>query len=767
MQSGFFFALHIGLLKLDIFVYKTSAHNLLDKIFMIKKLLCIILIFSSVVVSAQADLQKKIDSLQLVLQKSNADTTMVKLYNYVANLYTLNRNLPQGLRNNDLALELATKLKWGKGITETYANYAINYANDPEKQKYYFLKALQASKRYNERRAAARIYEYLSTIKGIDFNTAIIYNKKALAEYKVLNNKIKYRAILRNIAGLYSNHAMYCEAADNYMKALTLAEKEKDTIEIIDGYRYLALMYKGKGDDNKALIYYLKLLPVLQKNSGSLSFLGDVHSEIGDLYYNKKDYRQGLYHFKKSLEYFKNSYPLVIAYVKISKVYKATGNMKNSELSINIAIAVNKPEANSITKMINYTTIAEAEYNMYKYNDAISHYQMAFAIGLQFEPLEQQPELLQIISLARANTGVCYFMLAKQDNVNSTSLTKKGINFLEQAVPAFKSLNDFKDTSTYSKQLSNAYELLGDHAKALNSYKDYIKNRDTIISIAKEEQFARRESEYEYGKKESLLKAKQQIAIEKEQANRNYAFAGVGILVLVSGGAGVAYTRKRKDNRIIAREKKRSDDLLLNILPAEVAEELKASGEAHAQQHETVSIIFTDFVGFTKLSEKLTPTELIAELNYCFKAFDNITTKYNIEKIKTIGDSYMAVSGLPTANADHALNAVKAALEIRDFIVAYKEQREQQGKVSFEMRIGINSGEVVAGIVGIKKFAYDIWGDAVNIASRMETNGYPGKVNISETTYNLVKDHYDTEYRGELDAKGKGLIKMYFAESKS
>ena len=126
----------------------------------------------------------------------------------------------------------------------------------------------------------------------------------------------------------------------------------------------------------------------------------------------------------------------------------------------------------------------------------------------------------------------------------------------------------------------------------------------------------------------------------------------------------------------------------------------------------------------------------------------------------------MAVSGLPTANENHALNAVKAALEIRDFIVAYKEQREREGKVSFEMRIGINSGEVVAGIVGIKKFAYDIWGDAVNIASRMETNGYPGKVNISETTYNLVKDYYDTEYRGELDAKGKGFIKMYFAEPK-
>lgn len=127
----------------------------------------------------------------------------------------------------------------------------------------------------------------------------------------------------------------------------------------------------------------------------------------------------------------------------------------------------------------------------------------------------------------------------------------------------------------------------------------------------------------------------------------------------------------------------------------------------------------------------------------------------------------MAVSGLPNPDPDHALNAVKAALEMRDFIDAYKEERKKQGEVYFEMRIGINSGEVVAGIVGIKKFAYDIWGDAVNVAARMETNGKVGKVNVSETTYNLIKNEMDGEYRGEIEVKGKGIVKMYFAEPKN
>ncbi|MEY3243055.1 MAG: hypothetical protein RIR11_4494 [Bacteroidota bacterium] len=206
-------------------------------------------------------------------------------------------------------------------------------------------------------------------------------------------------------------------------------------------------------------------------------------------------------------------------------------------------------------------------------------------------------------------------------------------------------------------------------------------------------------------------------------------------------------------------EKKKSDDLLLNILPEEVANELKAKGSTEAKQFDEVSVIFTDFVNFTGTSAALSPHVLVAELNECFSAFDAIMEKYGIEKIKTIGDAYMAVCGLPKQNELHAQNAVQAAIEMNDFMAQRKKNEN-----TFDIRIGVNSGAVVAGIVGVKKFQYDIWGDTVNTASRMESSGAIGKVNISGTTYELVKDKFNCTYRGKISAKGKGEIDMYFVE---
>ena len=212
-------------------------------------------------------------------------------------------------------------------------------------------------------------------------------------------------------------------------------------------------------------------------------------------------------------------------------------------------------------------------------------------------------------------------------------------------------------------------------------------------------------------------------------------------------------------------EKKKSDDLLLNILPEEVAEELKAKGSADAKQYQDVTVMFTDFKGFTQISEKLSPAELVAEIDFCFKAFDNIISKHTIEKIKTIGDSYMCAGGLPVINATNATDVVNAALEIQEFMRLHLKNRLDAGKEPFEIRIGIHTGPVVAGIVGLKKFAYDIWGDTVNIASRMESSGEAGKVNISGNTYTLVKDKFNCIHRGKIQAKNKGEIDMYFVEN--
>ena len=212
-------------------------------------------------------------------------------------------------------------------------------------------------------------------------------------------------------------------------------------------------------------------------------------------------------------------------------------------------------------------------------------------------------------------------------------------------------------------------------------------------------------------------------------------------------------------NLQLAEEKKRSDELLLNILPVEIVSELKQNGHSKAKHFDNVTVLFTDFINFTHISEGLAPEELVGEIDLYFKAFDDIIERNGLEKIKTIGDAYLAVCGLPHEFEHHALKTIQAAQEI----LTFTENRLKEGG-KFNVRIGINSGPCVAGIVGIKKFAYDVWGDTVNTASRLESNGEAGKINISGSTYKLVRDHISCQHRGKIPVKGKGEIDMYFVD---
>jgi class 3 adenylate cyclase len=218
-------------------------------------------------------------------------------------------------------------------------------------------------------------------------------------------------------------------------------------------------------------------------------------------------------------------------------------------------------------------------------------------------------------------------------------------------------------------------------------------------------------------------------------------------------------------SKIIEKEQQRSEELLLNILPPMIADELKREGRAKARSIEEATVLFTDFKNFTTIAEQLTPEQLVAELDYCFKGFDFIISQYNIEKIKTIGDAYMCAAGL-TPNSGNAIKMVKAAIEIQDFLKDYREEKIAKNEPYFEARVGINTGPVVAGVVGNKKFAYDIWGDTVNLAARMEQNGEPNRINISESTYWKVKYDFDCEFRGKLAVKNKGEVEMYFIAQK-
>ncbi len=218
----------------------------------------------------------------------------------------------------------------------------------------------------------------------------------------------------------------------------------------------------------------------------------------------------------------------------------------------------------------------------------------------------------------------------------------------------------------------------------------------------------------------------------------------------------------RAQSKEIEGQKVRIEDLLLNILPKEISEELKENGKATARRHNEVTVMFTDMKGFTQVAERMTPEELVNELDDCFIGFDEIIGRYGIEKIKTIGDSYMSACGVPKADAHHAIRAVAAALEVRELMHAWHHKHAAAGRQPWSLRIGLHSGPVVAGVVGKRKFAYDIWGDAVNTASRMESSGEPGEVNISGATYALVAEYFECDHRGQVEAKNKGRIDMYF-----
>lgn len=216
-----------------------------------------------------------------------------------------------------------------------------------------------------------------------------------------------------------------------------------------------------------------------------------------------------------------------------------------------------------------------------------------------------------------------------------------------------------------------------------------------------------------------------------------------------------------KMRRSLADEKQKSDHLLSNILPAGIAEELKARGRVRPRYYNSVTILFTDFMGFTRLTERLEPRALIDELNEHFATFDDIVNRHGLEKLKTIGDAYLCAAGLPEPTQTHAFDACAAALDIRDYMARVNDARGKQGLPRWDIRIGVHTGGVIAGVVGSMKFTYDIWGDAVNVAALMEANAEAGQILVSDQTFGRVQDRFDATIRHEIDTAKKGRIRCY------
>lgn len=268
-----------------------------------------------------------------------------------------------------------------------------------------------------------------------------------------------------------------------------------------------------------------------------------------------------------------------------------------------------------------------------------------------------------------------------------------------------------------------------------------------------------------------ILKQKQS-ELKLKNSQRNLFLASAALILLLAIGLYLRYRNIKtqslvleEKNRMIQEERQRAENLLLNILPAAIAEELKLQGRAQARRFDQATVMFSDFKNFTAIAERLTPEELVRELDYCFKGFDQIISKYGLEKIKTIGDAYMVVGGLPDPDPAHPSKVINAAIEILRFLEDYQRERRKKNLPFFEARVGIHTGPLVAGVVGDKKFAYDVWGDTVNVAARMESVSEPGRINISAETFKLIQQEFNCVHRGKIQVKNKGEVEMYFVEN--
>ena len=328
--------------------------------------------------------------------------------------------------------------------------------------------------------------------------------------------------------------------------------------------------------------------------------------------------------------------------------------------------------------------------------------------------------------------------------------------------------------SKMSKDQANKEAILQFNLRMIDSLK-FIAALDSFELVNQDRLIREQESEIELQDsklelQESTLQL-QESELQLRSSQRKF-FLMLSILgMLIAGLVSWMFLSTKKanlaledKNEEIEKEKERSEELLLNILPQFVAQELKENQKVKTRMIKQCTVVFTDFIGFSAISKLLSPQELIAALDECFIAFDNIIAKHNIEKIKTIGDSYMCASGVPRTTKTHAIDAVSAAFEMVAFLDEWNKKREKKGLARFDARIGIHSGPIIAGVVGVTKFAYDIWGDTVNVASRIEGQSSAQKINISSTTYELIKEHYQCSKRGSISVKNMDDLEMYFVD---
>ncbi len=594
-------------------------------------------------------------------------------------------------------------------------------------------------------------------MKQGDFDQALTSAEKSISIFTSLND-------FKRVGDGYNQMATINYFQGEYYQTLSYFEKSRASFEKANDLNGVASATNNKG----VIFYYLgNYVKALDHYKQALEFHEDLNNEsqiagttqnIGNIYFILNDYANARKNFETAEQIYRkknNKKSLALVLSSIGNVYKKEENNEKALDYYNSSLELAKEKDQKQVQAEVLSNLGKLYETEGKYKESVDFYNRSLAISREAQ--SKRIESSSLIALG----GVQLILGNKNDAIESC---KNGLNIAQKI--------DVVSTQEEACEcLYNAYKAKGVPGKALmynekmHLLKDSLnlkQTTDKILNMKFEKELLLDSIADAEIKRKAELAHQEEVA-KKEKQRNIFLIAGCFAILIAIGIFSRLSLVKRSKARLQV-EKDRSEHLLLNILPEEIAEELKKKGFVDAQHFETASILFTDFKSFTQTASQLTPRELVQEINACFKAFDQIMGHYKIEKIKTIGDAYMAAGGLPQPDANAVKNTILAALDMQSFIKRRYRENQLRNQPAFEMRVGIHVGPIVAGIVGVKKFQYDVWGDTVNTASRMESNGVVGKVNISHSTYLLVKDEQDLlfEYRGKVQAKGKGELKMYF-----
>jgi adenylate cyclase len=682
--------------------------------------------------------QVQVDSLRKVIASASSDTTRI------------------------LAIKKLDDIIW---LQDPALNEALNRRIDSMCDIHLATSITPKEKRfYLEQKAyALNIFGMFYQNRG-ESEQALEYYNKSLTIKQGLNDLRGVAKSLNNISIFFYRRGEIDTAIYLMHKTLDIWTALKDQVGIASSFNLIGVSLLEQGNYAEAIQYYDRSLRVMEKLDDKRG-ISTVLTNIARMQATYGEYEKALANYNKCLEYrleMGDKKAIAASYQSIANSY---GRLGNYDEKLNY-----EEKALAIFIELNYNAdVAETLWYLGGTHQSLGDQETALKCYQQSLTMSEEIGI-------PVNTGNCNLEIGAIHFRNGDLET--AFSFINRAYQLGLSINDIQLIKNSSGNLWHVQKALGNTEAAVELLELYMNLKDSLGSEENKKQVIRQQFKYDYDTKaeqDSIVGAEKDLrhSIETDRQNqqKNFLYSGLALALLFGGFIYNRFRVTRKQKNIIALEKQnvevqkaRSEELLLNILPAEIAEELKSKGSAEAQLIDFATVLFTDFKGFTALSELLSPQDLVKEINVCFSAFDHIMSKYGIEKIKTIGDAYMAAGGLPTPNQTHPLDVVKAAIEIQQFMLDLAEQKKAKNEPYFEIRIGVHTGPVVAGIVGVKKFQYDIWGDTVNTASRMESSGAVGMVNISEATYELIKDHkeYSFESRGKVEAKGKGIQEMFF-----